>query len=93
MNDLVIHLLSSGGPVGVALAMCYLYIRQQHNELREVSEKRVEDNKAMVSKLLDLNDKWNETINAQIEAGEAQKQLLVDLKTQLMVNEAARPRR
>lgn len=83
MNDLVLDLLRSGGPVGIALAACYLYIRQQHRELREVEGKRVDDNKAMVQKLLELNDKWNETINAQIEVSEAQKTLLADLKAQL----------
>ncbi len=93
MNDLIIHLLSSGGPVGVSLAVCYLYIRQQHRELREVENKRVEDNKAMVQKLLELNDKWNETINAQIEVSEAQKQLLADLKQQLVAEQQRYPRR
>ncbi len=91
MNDLILHLASDLGPVGLVLAAAYLYIRQQHRELREVETKRVDDNKAMVAKLLELNDKWNETINAQIEVSEAQKQLLADLKLQLL--DPPRPRR
>ena len=90
MNDLLIHLLSSGGPVGLTLAACYLYIRQQHKELREVESKRVEDNKAMVHKLLELNDKWNETINALVEMNEAQKTLLADLKQQMLLEGSRR---
>jgi hypothetical protein len=83
MQELLTHLATNGGSVGVALGLAYLYIRQQHKELREVENKRVEDNKAMVTKLLELNDKWNETINAQIEVSEAQKTLLADLKLQM----------
>lgn len=74
-------LAERAGPIGVVLALAYLYIRQQHKELAEVQEKRVSDQQAMIAKLLELNDKWNETINAQIEVSEAHKQILQDLKT------------
>jgi hypothetical protein len=81
MSELLALLVERAGPVGVVLAIAYLYIRQQHKELAEVQEKRVTDQQAMVAKLLELNDKWNETINAQIEASEPQKQILQDLKS------------
>lgn len=80
MHDLLLELAKAGGPVGVCLALAYLYIREQHRALREVESKRVADAQAMVSKLLELNDKWNETLNSHIEVAEAQKQLLLDLK-------------
>jgi predicted transcriptional regulator len=83
VQELLTHLATQGGAVGVCLGLSYLFIRQLHKELREVENKRVEDNKAMVSKLLELNDKWNETINAQIEVSEAQKTLLADIKAQM----------
>jgi len=94
MNELLGHLAANGGSIGVVLGLAYLYIRQQHKELREVENKRVLDNQAMVTKLLELNDKWNETINSQIEVSEAQKVLLADLKTQLIHDQNQRyPRR
>lgn len=84
MLDLFDKLATTGGPVGVCLAFAYLYIRQQHKELRDVETKRVSDQQAMVTKLLELNDKWNETINSQIEVSEAHKQILSDMKSLLM---------
>lgn len=82
--ELLLKLAENGGPVGICLAFAYLYIRQQHREIREVENKRVTDQQAMVSKLLELNDKWNETINSQVEAMEANRLLLSDLKTLLL---------
>lgn len=84
MNELLLHLAQTGGPIGICLGLAYLYIRQMHREIREVETKRVSDSQAMVQKLLELNDKWNETINSQIEVSEAQKQLFTDLKTMIM---------
>lgn len=89
VEQLLQQLATTGGPVGISLGIAYLYIRQLHKELREVEDKRVKDQQAMVSKLLELNDKWNETINSQIEVSEAQKVLLSDVKTMLI----DRPRR
>lgn len=92
MNELLTHLASSGGPIGVVLGLAYLYIRQLHREIREVENKRVDDNKAMVSKLLELNDKWNETINASIEVSEATKNSLTTLNHQLMDQARSEPK-
>ncbi len=96
MPDILLQLASHGGPVGAVLALVWLYVRQLHKELTETQNKRVEDAQSMISKLLDLNDKWNETISAQIEASEAQKQLLADLKqglSSVQDNLHLRPRR
>ncbi len=83
METLLANLAEHGGPVGVTLALAYMYIRQQHSELMSVQDQRVKDAKAMVDKLLELNDKWNETINAQIEVSEAQKTILADVQSRL----------
>lgn len=83
MEQLLSSLAEHGGPVGVSLALAYLYIRQQHSELMAVQDQRVKDAKSMVDKLLELNDKWNETINAQIEVSEAQKAILADVQNRL----------
>jgi hypothetical protein len=92
MNELLTSLAQIGGATGISLGLAYLYIRQLNKELRDVENKRVDDNKAMVTKLLELNDKWNETINASIEVAEGQKQLLADLRN--MVGDLShRPRR
>lgn len=78
------QLAATGGPVGVTLALAYMYIRQLHRELREVETKRVQDAQTVIQKMLDLNDKWHETINSQVEVSEAQKSLLADLRTMMM---------
>jgi hypothetical protein len=91
MNELIARIATEMGPIGLVLAAAYMYIRLQHKELREVEAKRVDDNKAMVTKLLELNDKWMETINAQMEVGEEQKNALMDLK-KLLFDEKMRRR-
>lgn len=83
-ETLLQSLATTGGPIGVFCALAYLYIRQLHREIREVETKRVADAQSMIQKLLDLNDKWHETINSQIEVSEAQKSLLTDVKGLLM---------
>ena len=86
MQELLTHLVTNGGSIGATLGLAYLYIRELNRQIRDVESKRVEDNKAMVTKLLELNDKWSETINAQAEVMESQKTLLADLK-QLVVDQ------
>jgi len=80
MYDLLLKIAQTGGPVGICLVLMYLFARQQDKTVREVEAKRVADAQAMTQKLLDLNDKWNETINSQIEVQEAQKNLLSDVR-------------
>lgn len=83
MGDLFLSLVEHTGPVGVVLGLVWLYLKQLHKELAEVQEKRVAEAQATINKLLELNDKWNETISAQIESAEGLKPLLMDLKTLL----------
>ncbi len=90
MGELLLEILSRSGPVGVVLCLAYLYTRQLHKEITVVQSKRVEDSKAMVDKLLELNDKWSETLNAQAEVSEGQKQALVDLRQLLMMEHIGR---
>ncbi len=73
-------LATNAGPIGIVLAITYWYVNKLHKELVDVQNKRVTDQQAMVSKLLELNDKWHEALNAQSETAEAQKILLGDLK-------------
>lgn len=84
MPDLLTSLATNGISSGVVLGLAYLYIRHLDKQIRDVENKRVEDNKAMVSKLLELNDKWSETLNAQSEVIELQKQALTDIRQILM---------
>lgn len=66
MSDpFILEVAKSLGPAGLSLVAAYLYIKQMHKEYVELSQKRVEDHQAMVGKLLELNDKWNEAINSQ----------------------------
>ena len=90
-GDLFGWLVKIGGFAGVCLGFCFMYIRIQHNDLLAAMAKNSADKDAMIQKLLDLNDKWNETINTQIDVQEAQKQLLQDLKQLVLEQRASKP--
>ncbi len=90
MMQLLQLLASTAGPIGIVLAITYWYVNKLHKELMEVQEKRVTDQQAMVSKLLELNDKWSEAIATQSEVMEAQKYLLGDIKTALSIMSSKR---
>lgn len=92
LADLLAKLATAGGPVGITLVLVYLYVKGLSEQVREVESKRVADAQAMVQKLLDLNDKWNEAVNSQVEVQEASKQLLGDLR-QLILDQQRSIRR
>lgn len=84
MLDLLLkELVSHGGLFGAILFMCYLYIRDLSAKLNDIQDKRVADQQAMIEKLLELNDKWNDTLNSSLESAEAQQELVKDLKSVL----------
>jgi len=82
------------GIVGSMLIVVGYYAYKKDKELREVqnqrikdqegritdADKRTEDAKAVVDKLLGLTDKWNQTINQQVATFKATKDALLEIR-------------
>lgn len=84
-------LAEQAGVTGTILALALLaiwYIDRERKRdlaikdkmLQEVQNKRVADAQAMVDKLLSLNDKWNETLQTQLQAGAESTKVLMDVR-------------
>lgn len=79
------------GVLGVLLAIALWYIYKLHNErnaveeqhkrdLKEVQDKRTEDAKLVVDKLLQINDKWNAALSDQLRMMETIEPTLKELR-------------
>jgi methyl-accepting chemotaxis protein len=49
-------------------------------QIQTLAEKRTEDVKEFSDKLIDINDKWNESVGEVIRSAESQKEWLKDIK-------------
>jgi hypothetical protein len=68
------------GPILVAVGWYVLRLQRQltdaHAKTAEAQEKRVEDAQRVATQLLELNDRWSETVAAQSAAFDEQRNLI-----------------
>lgn len=92
-DELIPAILQHGGPVGLTLVLCYIYIRQLYRDLQESNKGRVEDQKAVVEKLLQLTDKQHEALDTLASQNEANQKAIESLKFVVLEHSTADLRR
>ena len=63
VSENVVNTLLNLGALGPVLVACGLYIRYLHKELKASHDARVADAQRVIDVFLELNDKWNTTLN------------------------------
>ncbi len=95
MGDKLLEQLAEHlGVPGVILALCLWALWKVYKDgkkaqegyekqLKEIHEKRVADAQSMVEKLLSLNDKWNQTLQSQLQSSSDGAKVLEEVRDQL----------
>lgn len=88
--DAVATELLKVGPLGAIIIAMGIYIWRMHkenrglqSELGAIHEKRVADSHAVTVTLLQLNDKWNGTVNSFATIMDAQKDAMAEVREAL----------
>lgn len=71
MDTELLQELGRSGLLGVLLALALAWIYNLHKQINMLQNKRVSDATAVTDKMLELNDKWNDTIREQVKAVES----------------------